>query len=151
MALVWINASCLLFWLDVACFHGILTNLSSAGVSLTGNPKSEVMLFLALTLVEWLLRSFLADSACAAVGRVGPSCDGSPLVVPVKNRASRAVMVPISAAMNESINFNGRILRLMIREKSDMRVDGKTVEQQQQQKLANTLCTCDAPLRSSVG
>jgi hypothetical protein len=71
-------------------------------------------------------------------------------VVPVKNRASRAVMVLINATMNESINLNGRILKLMMREKSDMRVDGKTVEQQQQ-KLANSLCTCDAPLNSSVG
>jgi hypothetical protein len=51
----------------MASVHEMLTNPFSAGVSLTENPKSEVMLFLALALVEWPLRSFLADSACPDV------------------------------------------------------------------------------------
>jgi hypothetical protein len=47
-----------------------------------------------------------------------------------------------NTTMDENINLNIRILKTLTQKKSDMRIGAKTEEEQQ--GLANSLCTCDA-------
>jgi len=103
----------------------VLTNPSSAGATFAAKPKSEVMLFLALTFEECPLRDLLGDSAFADVKFDRECWDVSAFVGPVKNRASKE-------AMNARMEFfNSRSLRTKMSKEIDVRTGARKEEQQQ--------------------